>query len=431
MYLPFYKIARTLALFAPSKYKYLIRQWGYDNKVKQNLKYINNNKKRVIKKLKKDIKKRRLNVVFYVYDHTKWKCQSLYELMEKSKDFKPCIFVTKNCAKKENFNFQTNNDLKKVFNFFKLKNMRVFLAYDTYKEKFIPFKNMPLKPDIIFYQHPWYVQESQGPVVCSKFALTCYVPYFIATSISQTEYCLRFHQYVQNHYVLNELVKNFYSKNTPNKGVNIKSVGHPMLDFFYLNKNKTFANENYVIYAPHWSVDNKNVLFWGTFLWCGQFILNYAKKHPEINWVFKPHPCLKGYLKNNNYLTKEEIEQYWQAWAKVGTICENGNYLDIFMQSKAMITDCGSFETEYLLTKKPLIHLKSAGAMPFNPSVEKIVQTYYNVQNIDELKETLDRVVIENIDDKKQERIEIIRKLNYENNFAAQNIIDDLLKTLL
>ena len=431
MYLPFYEIARTLALFTPLKYRYAIRKWGYEKKINQNLKYISCNKKRVLKKLRKDIKKRKLNVVFYVYDHTKWKCQSLYDLMDKSENFTPYVFVTKNCASRENFNFQTFEDLNKVIDFFKSKNMRVLLAYDKDNDKYIPFQNMSVKADIIFYQHPWYIETQQGPVVCSKFALTCYVPYFIATSISQTEYYLRFHQYVQNHYVLNDLVKDFYSENAPNKGVNIKSVGHPMLDFFYLNKDKTFENKNYVIYAPHWSVDNKNVLFWGTFLWNGQFILDYAKEHTELNWVFKPHPCLKAYLKNNNHLSAKEIEQYWQDWKNLGIVCEDGNYLDVFMQSKAMITDCGSFETEYLLTKKPLIHLKSLKAMPFNPSVEKIVKTYYSVENIDELKKALDKVVVENYDDKKQERIEVMSELGYENNYAAQNIINDLLGTLL
>ncbi len=429
MHLPYYQVARTIALFVPVKYKYAIRKWGYKKKIAQNLNYIKNNKKKITNKLKKEIKKRKLVVAFYVYDQAKWKCQSLYDLLEKSENFIPYIFVTKNCAPKDNFNFQKPNELEKIFDFFKLQNMRVLYAYK--RNNFIPFEQMEPKPDIIFYQHPWYVETSQGPVVCSKFALTCYVPYFIATSISPTEYFLRFHQYVQNHYVLNDAIKDFYCENAPNKGVNIKSVGHPALDFFYLNREKEFENKNYVIYAPHWSVDNKNVLFWGTFLWCGQFMLDYAKKHPEINWVFKPHPCLKGYLKNNNYMSTQEIEQYWKEWEKIGKLCESGNYLDMFKSSKAMITDCGSFETEYFLTKKPLIHLKSNGAMPFNPSVAKIVETYYNVQDIKELEQILDEVVLRGIDTKKEQRLNLYDELFCQNNYAAQNIVSDLLKMLL
>lgn len=429
MYIPYFELSKTAALFAPVKLREAIRDWGYGRKVCQNLCYIKKNYFRVLKKLKRDVKVRKLVVAFHVYDQAKWKCQSLYDLMLDSNIFEPYIFVTKNCAPAENFNFQKESELEKVYNFFKVRKMRVQYAYKN--DKFIPFEDMKPKPDIIIYQHPWYVETSQGPVVSSRFALTCYVPYFVATSEIDTEYCLRFHQYVENYYVLNDLIKKYYSANMTNNGINLKVTGHPMLDYFYLNKDRKYDSKNMIIYAPHWTVDSDNTLQWGTFLWNGMFILDYAKSHPEFDWVFKPHPCLANYLRTKKHMTKSQIDDYWNEWAKIGIVCETGDYLDLFMESKAMITDCGSFETEYFMTKKPLIHLNSKNATPYNPSVKKIVENYYCVNNIQELSNALDNVIIRGNDSLKASRDKLYDELGYDNNYAAFNIIKDLETALL
>ena len=432
MYIPYEKIFNTIALFAPVKFGVKIKKFGQKLKVKSNIRHISKNKKKVIKKLKEKIKNNeKINVAFYIYDETKWKSQSIYDLMENDKRFIPYVFVSKNCSPENNMNFQTKDDIKKVYDFFKNKKMRVFYAYDIKKDDYIPLNEMPIKPDIVFYSHPWYIFKTQGPVMVSKYAITSYIPYFLATSVSPIEYYTRFHQYVENHYVLNDLIKNYYAKNMENKGINLKSTGHPMLDYFYFNKDKHFENKNYTIYAPHWSVDKNNNLHWGTFLDLGYKILNYAKSHPELNWVYKPHPCLENYLIKNNYFSKDEINSYRKEWQNIGQIMETGDYLDLFMQSKALITDCGSFETEYFLTKKPLIHLKSnIDPTPFNPSVEKIVNSCYEAKNFDELEQILNEVLIKNNDYKMLERKKVYEELGYENNYAAKNIIEDILNCL-
>ncbi len=426
MFIPYDKLSNTLALFMPYKLRKKLRSWGYEMKLQRNCNYIKNNEKNVLQKLVKKVKNQKLVVAFVVYDAAKWKCQSLYDLLDRSENFVPYIFVTKNCAPKENFNFQKPEEIKKVFDFFDSQKMRVCYAFDFEKSDYIPFEKMQPQPDLIFYQIPWYIHSSQGPVISSKLGLTFYVPYYIATSVVPTEYGLRFHEYVQNYYVLNEDIKKYYSENMHNNGSNLKSVGHPMLDYFFLNKDQSLLNQEYVIYAPHWSIDKKNNLAWGTFLWSGKFMLDYAKKHPEINWLFKPHPCLKGYLVNQNYMTLKEADDYWREWDCLGSVCETGNYLDLFMESKAMITDCGSFEIEYFMTKKPLIHLKSPDATTFNPLVEKIVSSYYEADNKKDLQMLLDDVVIKNNDAMMNTRLKLLKEINLDNNYCAQKILDDI-----
>ena len=431
MYIKYRAIFNILAFLSPIPVRAFLRNLGLKLKTKQNLKYIEKNHKKVVKSLRKKVKSgQKLNVAFYIYDETKWKCQSVYDLMEQSEYFVPYIYVSINCAFPSSFDYQTKENAKKTYEFFKKKGLRVKYAYDIEKDDYISFEDMEPRPDIVYYCHPWNVYKTQGPVMCSKYALTYYSPYSISASMGGQEYYLRFYLYVETQYVLNNIIKDYFSENMENKGKNLKVAGHPTLDYFYFNSKKDFENTNSIIYAPHFSVDETTLLKWGTFLEMGDFILDYAKQHSEFNWIFKPHPALKSYLKNKHHWNDERIEKYWNDWSKIGLVYETGDYLDLFMQSKAMITDCGSFKTEYFMTQKPQIYLKSKNPVPNNPSVEKINQTSYKAENIEELSEIFKELLENNNDYKMQERLDLYKEFGYENNYTALNIINDMKDTL-
>lgn len=413
MYINYEKIGKILGFG---------ERFFYNKKIKQNLNYIKRNQKKVKAKLKG---KTHLNVAFYVYDSAKWKCQSVYDLMTKDERFTPCVFVTKCNAPENNFNNQTIDDIKKTYEFFKSKDMNVKYAYDLENDKFIPFEKMSPKPDIIIYQHPWYVETTQGPVVCSKFALTYYVPYYISDIDNPIEYDLRFHRYIYRYYVPDEIIRKNYAPNMYDKGEKLIVAGHPQLDF-YLD-DKTENERKYVIYAPHWTVCGDNLRY-STFDWNGYKILEFAEKHPELNWVFKPHPCLYNFLFMSGYMTKDDADEYYKRWHDVGIVCEDGDYMQLFQNSIAMITDCGSFLTEYFFTKQPCIHLVSQ-YFQGNESVKRICETYYNVHNADEMNKFFEEVLIYKNDPKKQERLALLKKLNYPN--SAEFIVEDILKNLL
>ena len=125
-------------------------------------------------------------------------------------------------------------------------------------------------------------------------------------------------------------------------------------------------------------------------------------------------------------MNAEEIENYWNEWKNIGLVYEGGDYMDLFANSKAMISDCGSFLTEYLLTNKPLIRLVSKNACPYNPSAKKVVSAYYSASNLEELYKLLDKVILKNEDTMQDKREEIIKELHLNSNNAALNILNDL-----
>ena len=395
----------------------ILKDFFYKKKIEQNCAYIEKNKKKVLKKIKN---KEILKVLFYVYDCSKWKCDEIYKLMIKDSRFEPLIVVSKNSVtKQDNPSFQTKDEILKTCDFFKNKNYYFELAYDFTKNKHIPLKKY--EPDIIIYQHPWYVETSQGPVVTSKFALSAYIPYDIPTTTQDLECNLRFHQYVQNYYVINEDLSNDYSKKMQNKGGNLKVYGAPSLDLIKENKGK------YVIYAPHWSVNHDKTIGYSTFLKNGQFILDYAKNNTQFNWVFKPHPLFKKALIDNNFMNEIEIEDYFQEWGKIGEVCLDGNYYEIFNDSKLMITDCSTFLIEYLLTGNPLINIVSNKAVGFNLLAKEAIKHHYKPQNNQELKEKLDMLLKENNDYLAQDRLKYLSQFNKN---VSENIIQDLIKQI-
>ncbi len=410
------------------------KEFFYNLKVKQNLAYIKKNQSRVLKKL---MHKAPINVIFYVYDESKWKSQSVYDLMDKDERFNPVVVVTKNCALEGNANYQTEEDVKRCYEFFKNKGINVEYGYDIIyhsnpsqsrqdNEQYIPFEKF--NPDIIIYSHPWYVYKTQGPVVCSKFALTYYIPYFIPASEQWHEYGLRFHQYLYRHYVPTDLVKDFYSANMLNKGKSLKTVGHPILDYYFLNKDKEVNLKEYIIYAPHWTVCGDNLRF-GTFDWSGERILEFAKEHKNLNWVFRPHPLLYKFALASGFLPKEKLDNYYNEWKSFALYSEGGDYMKLFSESRAMITDCGSFLSEYFVSENPVIHLVSE-KFEGNSTIKEIDKTYYTACNLEELNIYLKNVILDKKDGKKSERTELLTKLKLKNSFSAKNIIDDILNDI-
>lgn len=389
---------------------------------------VEKNSKKVISKLQKKAKKRKLKVCFTLHQASKWKCETIYKLLDEDKHFEPYIIITIPDTKNPDYPSMKKSHFEQTVKFFKERNYRVIEGYDWKKRQYIPFKKF--NPDIVIYQQPWNVHEKQAPLATSKHSLTLYVPYFIANAGNEIEYGLDFHLHLHRHYILNNEIYDFYSSKMLNNGKNLKITGHPQLDYFYLNRDEIDkAQKKYVIYAPHWSI-NVPTENYSTFLWSGKYILEYAKSHPEISWVFKPHPILECRLKNQKIMSEDEIKEYWNEWAKIATVYETGDYMNFFKDSYAMITDCGSFLTEFFLTKQPVIHLVSNNAIPYNPSAKKIVETYYQAHNIDELENFLKTVIIDKNDYLKEKRLSLLKEMKLDSCYAAKNILDDIEKEL-
>ena len=306
----------------------------------------------------------------------------------------------------------------------------------TYKKMYNPNTGAPIAigngvADIIFYQQPWGIHRCYSIEHLSKKALLCYIPYYVPNYGNLKLDCQKFHSRLFRFYVLNDAYGNEYKKYLSDLNSNIKVVGHPILDRYrsILLKNYSYTTDGgFVIYAPHWSI-GKGTVNYSTFIWSGYTMLEFAEKHSNFRWVFRPHPRLFKELQNRGILSKVEIDNYIERWSRIAIIDCNLDYIETFSKSLCLITDCGSFLTEYFPTGKPVIRMVNDLANQPCDALKDIVNLYYNVYSSDELLTKLNELLILNIDLKKDTRTKA--SLDFYNcyvkdNYCASLVVQDI-----
>ena len=380
----------------------------------------------------------KIKVLFIVSEIAKWKEQSLYEAMSRSEDFDPVVAISAYNGQSEGqvSNGKLEDVLAAAEAFFDRMGDKHVRAVKIAGGNRIFSDLSEFNPDIVYYTEPWMESESrQTPEWVSRFALTCYSPYYVPNYSCLKEACkLPLHRFLWNYYCMSKSeAKYFTNAYYPFKNcrttTSFVGVGHPALDYFNQNKRQHFSSKT-IIYAPHCTIAGGTstwIHYYGTFRWSGDFMLEYAKSNPEIKWVFKPHPQLRYGIKCAGLMSDEEIDAYYSEWRRIGTVCEDSDYQELFLDSFAMITDCGSFLSEYGATERPIIHLISSDNK-YKPlsSLICLYDTYYKVHNTNELSTTL-RMVIERREDPMLERrVEALKSTGMIGRNASEEIIRHL-----
>ena len=156
-------------------------------------------------------------------------------------------------------------------------------------------------------------------------------------------------------------------------------------------------------------------------------MLNYAKQHPEIEWIFKPHPLLRLGIQRSGFMSDAEIDKYYQEWESIASHCYDSDYQDLFLDSRAMITDCGSFLSEYGATGRPVIRLiSSVNIRKPIAKLNELYESYYQVHDLEELRMTLELVVENGQDPAREKRLSALEKTGLGSVDASANIVAHL-----
>ena len=385
-----------------------------------------------VEKLRDRPKNQKIRVLFIVSEISKWKEQKLYEAMEETGDFYPIVGISawnrqleSACSNEELLKIHQNAE--EFFNQLGDRHVRTVIVKDG-RRVHIDLK--VLKPDIVFYTEPWSPCEGQDPCTVSKFALTFFASYYVGDYCQLDWDChLMVQRLVFGYFCLNETMCEAYEKSLRFVVHSTRFIptGHPGLDFFK-EEERNIENKGYVIYAPHFSFPNPNAPDFGerlsTFDWNGREILEYAESHPEMNWVFKPHPILKEWILDSGFMEQKGLSDYFSRWAKVGLVCEDGDYQNLFLQSRVMITDSGSFLTEYGATGNPVIHLIcNENKMRPIAAVKPVWDTYYKVYDLDSLHSVFKMVLEDGKDPNYDVRQGALSRSGICNQYASANIV--------
>jgi len=399
--------------------------------------YIHNYRKK-IPFLEKQLKnKDEIQVVFFAMNISMWKYDGLYRLMQKHPRFNPIVLIAPDMALSPSERIiETNN----MSCYFKNKDYAYIEAYNSQNDTWFDVKKN-INPDLLFYTQPnsyCITQEYFFKNFPDK--LFCYVPYGFSVIENNWTYNLLFHNLLWKFFSPTIYDKGNAQKYSRIKAANVIVTGYPMADL-YLNVDRQVADVwkvqdksiKRIIWAPHHSVYPDGLLHFSNFLEIYNLMYNIAQKYNnKIQVAFKPHPMLKKVLYNHSGWGKLRTDVYYDMWKTLpnGQLVE-GDYVDLFLSSDAMIHECASFTVEYLYTLHPVMffskenhekNLSTFGCEAYN--------VHYKCSGVKDIENFIENVVLKNNDPLMKQRKCFFDKylLPPNGKLASQNMLDEILR---
>lgn len=374
----------------------------------------------------------KIRCIFFALFSSSWKYDGIYQLMEKNSHFDPIILV---CPI---VNYGQDNMLQRMedcYDYMKKKGYKVLKSFDSEKNTYIDVIH-ELNPDIIFYTNPYKgLIDNRYYIDQFNHILTVYVPYAFMNSCDYNMFHnLELHNLVWRYYAETFEHKSYAKRYAVNKGKNVVVSGYPGIDSYLLNTNiKVNFPQKVIIWAPHHTINSKNIVNYSCFLKYYNFMVKTAEKYQDkVHFVFKPHPLLKNKL--YKLWGKEKTDSYYHLWDSMpNTSLNDGEYVDLFLTSDAMIHDSGSFLTEYLYTHKPVMRTMNDidPKTMYNDFALDALDVYYKGYSEEDI-EIFIQNVIKGVDPMKEKREKFYkaRLLPPNGKLPSQNILDDIIESI-
>jgi hypothetical protein len=267
-----------------------------------------------------------------------------------------------------------------------------------------------LAPDYLFLNYPW--QKNYQPAYkienLISFTRVCYVPYFSLPLVNEpgiegvAPHLFRqsTHRLAHLVFLQDRSVKDAFT-HTERGGHHTYFTGTPKVDAL-LEKMKTetpywplgnIAGRFKVLWAPHHSFGSAWLNF-GVFDSMRNEMLEFARLHPEIDFVLRPHPYMFGSLVGQGYMTETELVAWRSEWDALPNTAtdETSSYAALMLATDLLFTDGISFIAEYpLVTKRPAVYWEKPGHWAFNPLGEIAANSTIRVSDFAALAETIQK----------------------------------------
>ncbi len=383
-------------------------------------------------------KKNVINVLFIAYTPAMWKIDSLYQAFKQNLRFNADILVVPHMGIKDIE--ERNKGLQKLRQFFKNKNY-AYKEWSNVEGKSV-YDHIPEQYDIVFYPqgYPDIVpQPLDFPNNTHKLLIDC--EYAFHSGNQNWAY----NKWYQNEAWLdlyeNESTWKLSRKTKTNKGINSIITGLPFMDDFrkstYTSPWKPQENScKKIIWAPHWTITEESGYLpsYSNFIEMAEFMLQYAKTNiGRLQFAFKPHPRLKQELYEHKDWGKEKTNNYYQMWEKgINTQLEEGEYINLFMTSDALIHDSSSFCCEYMFTGKPILFIAKNEKKQVELLNEMAYSAFYSQyigHSNEDIEDFITNKIVKKDDPFKEKRMQFVE--NYltppNGHSAAENIVAAIL----
>ena len=279
--------------------------------------------------------------------------------------------------------------------------------------------------DYVFVQRPYDqclpVGFRSSDIV--RFAKLCYVPYgyggadvFNAMNTNKFFFRNVYFAFLESEYMAKKLLRQFRTKREK-ENHKIFNCGYPALEPYFLyprvEKYKTFT------WTPRWSFDP--VIGGSNFLNYKDTFISIVKKHPELKFVFRPHPLMFGEILSKGLMTDDEISEYLLLLDSLSVKYDKDLPLEESLKrTDVLITDFSSIIIQFYLTGRPIIYCESCIEM--NEIFQKMKKGMYIVNDVNDFINEVDKLS-DNNDCLKKERVKIIRSDFSIHKNATSNIL--------
>ncbi len=395
---------------------------------------IKRNQHRLVEELReKYLQNKKIKVAFLHMYITSDQNVIIFDEMLKSDIFDPYWIVNPDVSRsQENFNFQYERTRTALIN--KYGVYRVLDGYNFDTNEFIDYTN---DFDLVTTSTP-YEKMAHKLFQVRTWAVKIpmfYISYFYMGRCYVTISNLQGEQfnYFWKIFSENNYVKKLAEEYQILKGENIIVTGYPKLDMFN-NVEIKHRTRKKVILAPHHTI-GENELYVGAFLSYYSDLVELPGKFPEIDFVYRPHPLLEENL--NKLWGKDRYQEWLDSLLSQPNVTYSieGDYQELFVNSDALVHDCGSFSAEYLCTGHPCAYWFKQTADYNKTHTElghKCIDSHYLIKTKQDLFNFIENTVIKGIDPKKENRMKFAREeimVNYPN--ATATIMEILTKEII
>lgn len=302
----------------------------------------------------------RLRVAFLVCDASMFSAEPVYEAMCGDPRFEPFIAVVPRVSRGEEFLRET---LKTTVNALSARYPGVCSLYDPDRGA---AQSLEGRAEIVFtsivYDDQTLKQYTARPL--SQFALVACIPYGYGGHLSADLRRMVFLPQMVlfwRLFVTSPGTLEMWKSANPLLAYNLAVGGYPKMDRLVevaVRKDRPTT----IIVCPHHTLargDGRLAL--SNFLRYADFFLRLPREFPHVRFVFRPHPLLFPRLATSEWWGEERTRAYHDEMAALPNVefQQGGDYLDTFVNSDAMVHDCGSFLAEYFYTGHPQCYILS------------------------------------------------------------------------
>lgn len=256
-----------------------------------------------------------------------------------------------------------------------------------------------LTPDYVFINYPWQRNYQPGYRVerLSEFTRVCYVPYYSLPIVNEPGVLgVAPHLFEQRSHQLASLIftqdaATFDAYASTSRGnSHVHLTGSPKIDALVAEANSGITrwpmapSKNLrMVWAPHHSY-SQSWLNFGLFPDIHDAMLEFARRHADVEIVLRPHPFLFTTMVDRGLIPRSDFEAWLDAWSALPNTAMDldGDAAHLFNATDIFVTDGISFLGEYpLATGKPTIFMEKPGHWDFSPLGEYVARANVRVNS--------------------------------------------------